>query len=257
MQKVPKDTVLYWPNRVSVEMGDKAFGLLMANLRGLRVPKTTVIGRSFPMCTFGTSPAYRERLWLRTCPLKETPGKYPTCWGWNDPFRLMQEADPLHTEIASLLIQEGVQAVYAGAAITDADGNAVVEGKSGLGDVFMVGEQGPEILPQIVVDAVKDFYRQACSIFGPVRFEWVFDGKDVWCVQLHLGVSLSRGRTIYPGEAANWKEFQVVSGIEALRALAQEAERENFGIVLRGNVGVTGHFAEILCKSKVPSRVEP
>jgi hypothetical protein len=48
---------LTWPNRFSRLLGDKAFGLLVADLHGLPVPATTVVGRRVAPFRFGRPPA--------------------------------------------------------------------------------------------------------------------------------------------------------------------------------------------------------
>ncbi len=256
-EQVPGAPAPFWPNRISEDMGDKPYGLVMAHLHGLLVPKTSVIGRVFPQFTFGRHTHSGESLWIRTCPKVQTPGKYATRRVWEDPFLLMQREDPDGTKISSLIIQEGVRSEYAGALLTDADGKLIIEGKSGEGVLLMIGERGPEELPPRVIRAVERLYLGAREIFGDIRMEWVFDGDEAWCVQIHLGRAATKDRVIYPGKPQAWQEFSVLRGLEALRLLVQNAQEGEFGIVLRGNVGVTGHFAEILCGAKIPSRIEP
>ncbi len=81
-----------WPNRFSSLLGDKAFGLLTADVFGLPVPRTTVVGRQLSPFTFGR-PTGTSEPWIRTCPLTQEPGKFTTRRGWTDPFRLLSEED--------------------------------------------------------------------------------------------------------------------------------------------------------------------
>lgn len=105
-----------WPNNFSRFMGDKAFGLLVADVLGLPVPATTVFPRQLPPFSFGKSTGTAE-VWIRTCPVEQDPGKFTTQRGWLDPYNLMAKEDPQGTKISSLLAQEGVDALYSGALI--------------------------------------------------------------------------------------------------------------------------------------------
>src|SRR5204863_807107 len=133
-----------------------------------------------------------------------------------EPDRPLQTEDPEGHAIASVLAQESVNAQWSGALLSQPDRTIVVEGTSGFGDRFMVGERAPESLPRQVHTDVLRAYDHARSALGPVRFEWVHDGREVWIVQLHKGASLSEGRTIVPGDAARWHRFEVSRGIAAL-----------------------------------------
>src|SRR5262249_27261197 len=68
---------LTWPNRFSRHIGDKAFGLLIADHIGVPVPRTLVIGRRVAPFSFGTGTRSKE-VWTRTCPVEPQPGQYTT-----------------------------------------------------------------------------------------------------------------------------------------------------------------------------------
>jgi len=220
--------------------------LLIANAIGLRVPHTFVVSRSLSPFVFGR-PTLTAEPWIRTSPANQTPGLFTTQRGWIDPFKLLHNEDPGHDKIAAVLRQDGVDATYSGAAITQANGELLIEGKSGEGDTFMVGQSKPTELPD---------YVQAFQRLGPVRFEWVHDGNSIWVVQLHKGGSASQGNVIYPGEAKKFHNYYVSKGLEGLRALIEKVKATNEGVILRGSVGITSHFGDILRKSKIPSRLE-
>lgn len=245
-----------WPNRFSRHLGDKVFGLLVADAIGLHVPKTTVVCRNVTTFNFGKPTGTGER-WIRTSPAVQTPGKFTTRRGWIDPFALMSREDPRGELIASVLDQEGVDARYSGAAVSGPSGELTIEGVAGFGDAFMVGEAGPEKLPGYVLKKVSTAYDLAARRLGPVRFEWVMDEQRVWVVQLHRGTTMTSGSTIYPGEPQTWREFHVESGLDALRALIDELPHdEEVGVVLIGQVGVTSHFGDLLRRARIPSRLE-
>lgn len=264
----PAATMPRWPNRYSVAMGDKAFGLLMAHLSGLPVPYTRVDGRIIPPFSFGEPTGSAEERWVRTCPRTQEPGQFTTRHGYLDPFALMQREDPDGTRIASVIHQHDVAAAYSGAALTRYDfrdgDKLVVEGARGYGDRFMVGGTGAEKLPPYVHDAVYRLWQQATRDFGPVRFEWVVDDHhQPWIVQFHAGAAdMSVGDIIYPGEPTKgWQRYDVSGGLEGLRDLIRRvppaARFPNYtGIVLVGNVGITSHFGDLLRRAKIPSRLE-
>lgn len=252
------EPIPHWPNRVSEDMGDKAYGLLMAHVYNFLVPRTKVVGRVIPPFEFGIATESPEPCWRRTCPKVQQPGFYTTKHGQVDPFALMQQEDPDATRIAAMIFQDDIEAMYSGAAITDAVGNVIIEGKAGHGDDFMVGAGAPDAnMPEHVVDAIRNIWEKACAVFGSVRFEWCYDKTGtVWIVQFHTGKSATIGTVIYPGEPIRFEVFDVSLGLEALRVLIERARKENFGITVRGNIGITSHFGDVLRRAKVSSRLE-
>jgi hypothetical protein len=244
-----------WPNRFSILLGDKAFGLLTADSFGLPVPRTTVVGRQFAPFTFGRSTGTSEP-WIRTCPLMQEPGKFTTKRGWIDPFQLLNKEDAEQPyRIASILTQEGVEAVYSGALVTSEQTEPLIEGVPGHGDEFMLGKRGPQTLPTRVREAVMDLFRQARHQLGSVRMEWVFDGRIAWIVQLHKGSVASTANTIVPGTPSNFREFDVGLGLEALRLLIPNVQQAGDGILIIGDIGITSHFGDLLRRAGVPSRL--
>ena len=103
-----------WPNRFSKFIGDKAFGLLVADYLGFNVPRTTVIARNVPPFTFGKDTGLNET-WIRTAPIVKEPGKYFTDDRWQDPFELMAQEESKGEKdinIASILSQKAVEALF-------------------------------------------------------------------------------------------------------------------------------------------------
>jgi hypothetical protein len=247
---------IVWPNRFSRFIGDKAFGLLLASTLGLAVPFTTVISRGIAPFAFGRTTRSRE-FWIRTCPREQVPGRFTTKRGWVDPFVLMADEDPNGSLIASVLAQEGVEALYSGAVLTTLDGDPLVEGVPGTGEEFMQGRVPPQPLPERVAADVVSTYWLASKILGPVRFEWVHDGEHTWVVQLHRGGTATQGSTIYPGAPLVEHRFPVESGLEQLRALVERVKNTGEGIVLLGHIGVTSHLGDVLRRARVPSRIQP
>ena len=120
----------------------------------------------------------------------------------------------------------------------------------------MVGRRGPERLPPSIARDVRRTFDSAQKLLGPVRFEWVHDGKRVWIVQLHVGATVSVGRTIYPGVAKRYHRFETTRGIDALRQLIGTIDGSGEGIVLVGRIGITSHFGDLLRRARIPSRIE-
>jgi hypothetical protein len=247
---------LTWPNLFSRHVGDKTFGLLVADGIGLPVPDTVVVSRRVASFRFGRSTGTGER-WIRTSPAVQTPGKFTTQRGWTDPFLLMSKEDPEGRKLSSVLDQEGVDARYSGAAIARPDGDPTIEGVVGFGDGFMQGRNAPQKLPPAVTRKVEAIYDAAVKQLGPVRFEWVLDDQDVWIVQLHRGITMSTGGTIYPGEPTVEHRFHVDNGLDALRRFIGDLPLgQNHGVILLGRVGVTSHFGDVLRRARIPSRLE-
>jgi hypothetical protein len=153
-----------------------------------------------------------------------------------------------------VLSQKAVLPVYSGAAITEADGTLRVEGVAGDGAEFMVTGT-VETVPASVEAAVRTLNQQAAGVFGPVAFEWVFDGTKVWIVQLHVGRSLSQGDIIYPGEPPEWIEVQASKSLEELRRIVSGLDPRRTGVVLVGSIGTSSHKGDLLRKAKVASRL--
>jgi hypothetical protein len=251
---VKAKSMMTWPNLFSRFIGDKAFGLLTADAFGLPVPLTTVFPRNLPPFQFGI-PTGTGETWMRTCPAEPTPGKFTTQFGWTDPYRVMGQEDPEGNSIPSVLAQEAVEPHYSGALIPDKDSVPIVEGVKGRGDTFMQGTSSPDALPKHVLFSVNQLYQRAYEALGPVRCEWVYDDARTWLVQMHVGHTASHDRIIYPGEPRVWREFYVEQGIDGLRKLISSI-RDDEGVAIMGEVGITSHLGDLLRKAKIPSRID-
>lgn len=246
--------LLRWPNDFSEMLGDKVFGLLMADSVGLLVPNTTALSRTLAPFQFGRETGSDQK-WLRTCPRTPHPGRFATVCGWVDPFELMHKEDPDGRELASLLIQDAVPALYSGAAIAGTDGQPIIEGVLGPGQAFMLGAAPPDELPTEVRAAVHELYERSSDAFGGVRLEWVYDGAQAWVVQLQQERAESSGATVVPGAVESEVDFDVTEGLDKLRVLVDRLRGTRTGIRLIGNVGMTSHAADVLRRNGVPSRI--
>jgi hypothetical protein len=243
-----------WPNNFSRLLGDKTFGLLMAHLLGASVPHTVVVSRRIAPFAFGRASGLGER-WLRTAPAEPVPGRYPTTFGWQDPYELLANADPKN-EVAAVLAQDAVDAQYSGALLPSRDNEWVIEGVHGQGDAFMAGKAAPEHLPADVTKAVSETAQSLAETLGPVRMEWATDESCVWVLQLQQASATPGKAIIVDGAAAHWHVFHTRDGLDALRQLIRQVEDRDEGIILRGNVGVTSHFGDLLRRARIPSNLE-
>lgn len=249
-------TSLNWPNAFSRFIGDKAFGLLVAHILGYNVPlsKVYVWDDSAFIFSFGKITGKKE-LWMRTCPTVSIPGKFSTIRGYVNPYQLMAHDDPRRQHIASCIAQSEINAVWSGSLISSKDG-ITIEGVRGFGDQFMIGNEAPVSLPGEVTEAVLATYDNLQKDLGPVRIEWVYDGEQVWIVQLHLGETVSYGNVIVPvGESRRYVDFHTYEGLDRLRSRIKTTPKE-ITIRVVGNVGLTSHIADVLRKAQHPSFIE-
>lgn len=254
------DVKISYPNNFSKFIGDKVFGLLLADFYNFKVPYTTVICRNVAPFSFGRQTGLHER-WIRTSPVVKESGKYFTGDRWQDPFELMireEQKGDKDINIASILSQNAVIPVYSGGAIITSKG-ITIEGVSGKGDEFMLGTDASEKLP-IVLKKQLEFELSGLielnNILGDVSVEWVYDGAGIWIVQMNQLKHISKGNVIVKGEAFEYLDFDVKNGLGELRKLINEIEGKNIGIRLLGNVGITSHFGDVLRQFNIPSYIE-
>lgn len=263
-EKVDYQRKISWPNNFSRFIGDKVFGLLIADSLGIMVPKTTVISRKIAPFTFGIDTGLNEK-WIRTCPIKKEPGKFFTGSNWIDPFKLMKEEEAKGSNeinIASIISQHAVDALYSGASfVTEYEDGDLIEGVFGNGDKFMVGEQDKLELPIEVIERVKTLNNKIRSYhkeLGNVSVEWVYDGKTVWLVQLNQLKGENKYKNldsniIVHGNPAHYEKVFVKDGLDSLRNKIELFKDKNIGVELIGNIGVTSHFGDLLRLSNIPS----
>jgi hypothetical protein len=254
MQRAPR---VRWPNHFSRFLGDKSFGLLLADCFGFLVPSTVVISRNVAPFSFGHSTGTGET-WVRTCPREPVPGKFATLRGWTDPFKLLIEEDPEGKELASILSQEGVRAAFSGASISNEKHEAIVEGVEGVGSGFMLGQQAAQLLPSKAIKAVRQLMDNLVRIVGgTLKIEWAYDENIIWILQMQQLEHPVLDAVIVSGEATRFRRFDVADGIEQFRDFVAHAKAAGDGVILVGSVGITSHFGDILRRSGVPSRIEP
>jgi hypothetical protein len=134
-----------WPNSFSSLIGDKVFGLLIAEAIGFCIPKTLVVCRAVAPFQLGQKTGSDVK-WLRTAPKVPEPGFFPTVRNWTDPFRLLK--DDIDERVAAVMIQDEVSPAFSGALLSRSEGPPILEGVAGYGDQFMLGRSVPVQLPQ-------------------------------------------------------------------------------------------------------------
>jgi len=257
---------IHWPNNFSKFIGDKTFGLLLADSIDVPVPKTCVIPRNVAPFFFGQPTGTFEN-WIRTCPEIPEPGYYTTEFGWKDPFELIKEQNNknVKTPIMAILSQESVNPLWSGALLPGEDKEKpFIQGVSGRGDKFMIGAKDEEI-PLNVIDSVTELYENIVKKIGLVKIEWVFDGKRAWCVQMHKTQHFQSDQNIIvpsKNKSIEYHDFKIDSQIDTkeqldeLRKLIKSIKNKSMGISLIGDIGVTSHFGDILRKANIPSKIE-
>ena len=246
-----------WPNSFSRHLGDKLFVLVLADVLGFAVPATLALPRRLPPFKFGRPTGASSGLvWIRTCPAIKTPGKFSTIRGWTDPFTLMQKDDPLGDLISAVIVQDEVEAQYSGAFLSSPSGQPLIEGTSGTGEALMLGTEGPRNLPKKTLRDVQMLYDNVDRVVGPVRVEWVHDGRCTWIVQLQQESASSIEDVIVPPEheLPEYVEFNVTDGLPRLRELIGSLAGTGKGIILKGQVGLTSHLADVLREARIPSK---
>ena len=154
--------------------------------------------------------------------------------------------------LASVLIQEAVEAAFSGRAIL-MDESTKMAGTRGEGDSFMLGGTGEARLPSRVVAAVRHLHAHSCELLGPVDIEWVFDGSSAWIVQLNS--SRVKSRTELDASTISWIDFAYRKDrLEEFRKLASSLRDSRSGIVVHGNVSALSHVGEIAQILGVPVR---
>ena len=98
--------------------------------------------------------------------------------------------------------------------------------------------------------------KRARSALGPVRIEFVHDGKEAWVVQFHRSADRYRSGVISPGSPGRgWFDFDPAAGLEQLNELITRAQAEDKGVRVVGPVGLTSHVGDLLRKARVPAEL--
>ena len=223
---------------------------------GFDVPKSLVLSRELPPFTFGKTIDNNQPLWTRTAPKQKDSGRFHTSSKWQDPFLLMQKEEEKcdnDINIASLIIQQGIEAKYSGAGLLNKE-IKIIEAVKGYGDDFMLGLKSNK---EDVAHLFKDsFIDTLLKVFSNCSFEWVIDNKDsIWIVQVNQIKGEFTEHDIVLGDCKEYIYFDTDKGLDELRELIQTIKGKDVGINLIGNVGVTSHFGDILRINNIVSKI--
>lgn len=257
-----------FPNRFSKFLGEKAYGLVLAEALGIKIPKSIIISKEVSPFILGENIEGSEK-WLRTAPRIKMGGYFETIKGYENVFSFLQtEEEKMEggDNLGSIISQDGVNALYSGACLVNKD-KIIIEGTNGEGDKFMVGEHDND-LPQRIKDIVTNYINslsQLRKLLKSFTFEWVYDGEEVWLVQLNQNTIESTSTSIVPfvvGEIDDWIEFDVQDGLESLRTIIDtlghpdiDNGKQTIGIKVLGDVGITSHIGDVLRANKIPSYI--
>lgn len=241
-----------WPNQFSRLVGDKTYGLLLADACGAMVPRTRAVLRRVAPFEFGVSTGTNE-WWLRTAPAEQTPGHFTTTPWWSDPFELLAREDESGL-LAGVLSQEGVDSAFSGATAIGTGSKVVVEGIAGTGDAFMLGRVAPQELPTRVEQDVIACVRSLSERVGSVRIEWAHDGSRVWVLQMHRASQQLQDGVLSPGTAEEWIGYRPSEGLDRLNDIIEKALESSSGIEVLEPVGITSHVGDLVRRAGVPTR---
>lgn len=261
---------LIWPNRFSRFLGDKAFGLLIAEQMGLRIPRTRYFHREFGIeFAFGIPTNSKDHI-DRICPTDQIndQGSSPTLRnqaakplsfltqfegeksGQNDPFKGVAYHG---FKYPSVLRQDWIHPHSSGKTATRTNGDPLHEGVSGSGFDYMLGHSPPEALNQVVVRDLDALFWELKSTLGDVEFEWVHDGSKLWVVQLNQSGSLAEFDWIYKGTPDKWINIDGFGSYNEFRKLVKNLN-SGIGVLVEGRFGLTSHKAGLLRSSQIPSK---
>lgn len=258
--------MIEWPNVYSDWLGDKLYGLLVADAVGLTVPKSvgwlhprieseheSVFERWTPSLgvRFGQDTGSTDE-WLRSSPSRRDPGKYPTLKSSSkmDPLDWMAQIDPNGRNIRSVVQQQNVRSVYSGAAECG-QGATLIEGVAGSGESYMLGRRVPEHIPKPVERNVRLMADQIFAAFGASRFEWAFDGDQTWLLQVNQKFVEDRSPIEVEVEGKKYVDFDPTEGLERLAEVIIVAKEADATVRLGRRVGLTSHVCELLHRADV------
>jgi hypothetical protein len=159
-----------------------------------------------------------------------------------------------HNPIMAVLDQASVDAAFSGVAAPTQDGRTLVEGVEGLGDAYMLGRRSPQRLPSDVEADVKLLHRDVQDRFGPVRMEWVYDGRECWIIQVQ---SVPQLRTPPAPSINGCISFDASTNtLVDLQRIIKKARKEQKGVRVVGDVGVLSHVGDMLDREGIPTTFE-
>ena len=234
-----------WPTNFSKMIGDKTFGLLIADSINLNVPETTVFNNRLNPFSFGNKTSLNG-VRTRTCPEIKEPGYYPSYKSFVDPINLLKTLNknkPQNiTEVKSVIIQNSIDSLYSGRAICKDLLDIDIDGVFGDGDDFMLGKDKSCEIPENIKNEIYNIFKKIYQYVGKSSIEWVFDKNNkLWIVQLNK----INDNCIKYNKNMEYIDFYYKDNIEEFRNFVVELKDKNKGINLYGNVSPLSHIGEI------------
>ncbi len=246
----------FWPNPISELVGDKVFGLFLANSYKYDVPFSKVTLRDGREFSFGKKTSTLEQ-WTRSCPANYEPGKLPTKKGQLDFNSWFDE----YSNLSSVIIQDSVESEFSGCFLIESN-SYVVEGVKGFGDRLMNGTEAPQPLPEILRNRIEKLAKKLLGNFGPARVEWAADKEKIWILQVNLNQIKFKANeynqfVIYNQikKISNYIEFKTNRGLSEFRKFLNDLDSKKNGVILVGNIGVTSHFGDLLRRKRINSYI--
>ena len=237
-----------WPNHVSEAIGDKCYGLLVANAMGFNVPFTTAFVPNMQPFSFGR-PKDTGTVYTRTCPATKSPGHYPSQRGYHNPLYALKHPESLDENfvqsqhvppLASMIVQQEVVAAYAGVCIFNTDQPMRVEGTKGYGDNFMLGDSHDD-MPAEVTTKVEAIGLSLLQNIGNGEIEWVMHQDGTLFV-----VQLCKHKNVVLPTPEDFVEFAYKghSDLERFREFCHNHDNSK-GIVVTGGASELSHVGQI------------
>lgn len=152
-----------YPNNFSLFLGNKLYGLLIADLLGFIVPKTLVFSRNVPPFTFGVE-TFSKEIFMRVAANQiRFNASALNKFGWLDPFKLLQEDRT--SDISSVLIQDKIIEKFSGSC-------RIENNKPKASSNVLI----PEELKREVIRLTSKFRKEIPNFIG---FDWIFGTNHI------------------------------------------------------------------------------
>lgn len=280
-------------NTLSKYIGNKAYGILLASIFGMRVPKSVLYFYDSPdkidfhtwtnrkeYITFGCTSnrdvngSNKSKIRVRTCPKYNKPGLYSTLLldrsktvSLPHAVREFMYKENLQTgdALASCVLEHNLDSRYSGTVLCKVYPDKKkydlrVECVRGDGESYMLGDDTSfTTIPKWVRTQIEN----QCILLNnyldykiDVKLEWVATKYKVYIVQMQFTNIAEDTTVIYSGDMKNAVVFDASLGLDALTMFIDNMLRDKGKIVpviLKGKVGIGSHLVDVLRVNHIPS----